>query len=267
MSEQGVLGSLLAAAVAAHTVLIAVVFVAGAALAIWAVLRRKFRWGIVGVAIAALPILAFAVNRGGADERYAERLAEVRALPRTPLTADHPRQLLVEGDLAPVAAMSLIVLGHFDAVETRSMISTAQRFALIERTPECATAARQWLDRDDRRLAVDRTALGAALAPCVATEEGVPWLPASADAVVVRTGTTVKNRTEGRIWGGGAVEIVVRRDQRESLVDYRELPYEERQATITSPLREALPSPPALDEAAVLLEALAAAERAAGSKS
>lgn len=257
MSEQAVLGSLLAAAVAAHNLIMAAIFLAGLALAVWGWVRRRMLWSVIGLGIAISPVALFALNRSSADSRRLDREAEVRALPRERMPPDYPRQLLVEGDLAPATAISLIVLGYFDHVEIREGLAMAQRVALRERDAPCTASAHRWLGRDDRQLGRERPALAAALARCASVEAGAPWLPASADAVILRTADTARHRTKGRLWAGGVVEIVVRRADRERLIDYRERPYEERQVAITSPMAEPLPPPPALDATALLLKALA----------
>lgn len=257
MLEHGLLGGLLQAGVVAHRLLLGVVVLAGAALIIWAVRNRRGVWAVAGVLVALSPLLLLLLGQRGSQGRMAERVAEVRALPRHPLLPQYPRQLLVEGDLAPATAASLLVLGYFEGVEVRAGDYHALKYALLDRGRDCTEVADKWLFRvDDPRRSFDGQSLVTKLKQCAVSRQGTPELPADADAVVLRTDTNAKHRTAGQIWANGAVEIVLRHNRSERLVDYQERPYEERRMQIDSPLSQSMPAGQELDYAKILLAAL-----------
>lgn len=147
-----------------------------------------------------------------------------------------------------------MVAGHFDEIAERDY-RVINAFADPVRDTRCLAAAHQWLASPGRMR--DRAALPGILKTCVTKAEADKANELfKSDALILRTGDSVTLRGRGKAWSLGAVEIQLRRRGREQLIDYREMPYVERPASIWSPLPETINPGPSIDAKAILLAVL-----------
>lgn len=209
--------------------LVVAVAVAGvivfSAAGIWCLTRRRIGWGLAFLAVAAAPFAIQALAIAGQDSRLADRAAQVRGFERTPLTAGYPRVLETQMEWVPPR---ILPMGWFDEVH---IVGEAlfphddpgrREIYRWSDTPECRaiaeatrTAARYRAPPSDERKAC--VTLG--------TVEGA----AAPDAVILlRDHQTTLRRRGGIHHMGGALELRLRRDGRDVLVDYWEAPYVQR---------------------------------------
>ena len=167
---------------------------------------RRWRWAAACLGLAAAPYVLHGLAVARQDAGLAHRQAELAALPRTPLTADHPRVL--EAQVMRSVAARILPMGRFDVVHSY------EDPIRPERLPERRTAYR-WMDTAEcAALAADFRAgvaageprLGSgdyALELCVEetrTEEAGP----RPDAVLfLRDRDTTFAPRGGTVWAGG----------------------------------------------------------------
>jgi len=246
--------------VAGYWLMLGAVVLGGAAVSVWAARRKRWLLLAIGMAIVLTPALLFHFRATNADEEFAQRRADVLAMRRMALPPDYPRLLLVDGRIAPATASALMVAGHFDRAAGREL-GFIDMFVNPVRDARCLTAARQWLTPTDE-MSDKRRALPGILETCVTKTEtngAVSFL--TSDAVIMRLDTRATLRSPGRDaeWSQGIVEIQLKREGREQLVDYRERPHVERPASMWSPLAATIDAGPPLNAQSILLEALAKA--------
>lgn len=211
----------------------------GLGLAIFGVVRRKHWLVAVGLVLAfgqfAWPWLS---NRAQ-DSGVAARRNHVRHLPTTPLRADYPRRLIVEGDIVPNPPAWFIAAGYVDAVDI-----DGQRLVAVPGVDGCREAAMATFDPNaaasrKRREGNPRGKLRPRdkLRQCVSAgpaQEG-------GDAIILRVGnrTTLFDRENARRHGAPvAIQLSVRSGGRELLVHYDEMPILARPSSATRLLPE-----------------------------
>lgn len=192
---------------------------------IWFLVRRRIGWALGCFALAAAPFVLQAMAITRQDTRLSDRAAQVRGFERTPLTADYPRVLETQMEWVPPR---ILPMGWFDEVHVVGE-------GLFPHDRPGRREVYRWRDTPDCRAIADATRTAARFrAPpsyerkaCV-TLETVEDAPTPDAVILLRDNQTTLRRHGGIHHLGGTLELRLRRDGREVLVDYWEAPYVKR---------------------------------------
>ncbi len=239
-------------ALIAGGIVIAVLF--SVVVAIFGMKRRNRSLMIAGAVFASLPFIGFAWSSLRADWAYNDRKREIARMERHVLPADYPRTAIVLGGEAKGALAAYMVLGYLD--EIRGAQSRSNGFfnlgpvtaPILPISPDCRTTAHNYLQTISGDHPSHPTSY-VELTPClkeVGVEDVAVGLPDA--AIMIRRDRGALNREQGRkVWSGGIVEISLRQNGKETLIDYAEMPLINKLYSPFTPLPEALETGPAPD--------------------
>lgn len=222
--------------------------------AIFGIRRRNRPLMIAGAVLASLPFLGFAWSSLSADWAYSERKRDIARLKRHALPAGYPRAAIVLGGEVKGALEAYMLLGYLDGIrdaESRSngLFNLGPITApILPISPECRATAYGYLQTiiDDNPA---RPTSYVELTPClknVGAEDVAVGLPN--DAIMIRRDREALNRERGRkVWSSGIVEISLRQNGKETLIDYAEKPLIGKLYSPLTPLPDALETGPTPD--------------------
>lgn len=189
--------------------------------------KRQWALAVVCFVLAAAPFLTHRGAVARQDDALELRAAEVAGFERTPLTADYPRVLEVQMRWPPARVLPM---GWFDEVHLTGEAMWPNDGAgerVIYRwidSPQCAETAEATRAAANPLRTPDTRLRKACMSETRVRLEGTP-----PDAVILlKDGQTTLRRQGGIHHMGGTLELRVRRDGRELLVDYWEAPYVKR---------------------------------------
>lgn len=248
---------------------VALFSLAALGLFIFGVVKKK-TWAIV-LAIVLGPgqfIMPLLQNLG--QERAAEsRLAATEAMPRTRLTPDHPRQLVIEGEPPEGLLQDILILREVDRIVVRTGYPGSERsqaridkmYELSRQDPACRSALRRkwlrmngWLFFVKQPIGGDQKADHEMIKGCIREVSGT--FADDPRHLVLRLDGHATRKIESRNPVGNVVELSLIEPDRETLVEYAELPYLPNQKSAIRLLPDGYDYPCyQLDAAQILLNA------------
>lgn len=215
--------------VAAQYLLWAVVagsVLAGLALFILGRRRSSRRLAAFGIALAIGPFALPALLNLGQGSAVAQRKAQVAAMQRAAMPADHPRQMAVIGSMEEMDAERLLILGYADQIV---LLDHQPRWFSRARQDAACREAAEILDRYRHSFlylsAARRKQIGAtrSLYETCRPSSREEFALASR-RIVVRIDGSVTQRASGGSAAPEAVEIALHESGKERIVHYDEMP-------------------------------------------
>lgn len=230
------------------------------AIAIFGIQRRNRPLMIAGAAFASLPFIGFAWSSLRADWAYSDRKREIDRMNRHALPVGYPRAAVVLGGDAKGALEAYMLLGYLDNVRAaksrpNGLFTLGPVTApILPISPECRATAHGYLQTiidDNPTHSTSYVELTRCLKE-VGAEDVAVGLPD--DAIMIRRDMEALNRERGRkVWSGEVVEISVRQNGKEILIDYAEKPLINKLYSPFTPLPEALETGPAPDPDSMII--------------
>lgn len=231
-------------------------------------LRRRRALAVACLVLAATPVLGGYWTRRDAayesreqaaalDDRQAlaARAAEVAAFPRTPLSGDYPPILEVHGTLPKKTIRQLLREGVFEEVHVYERYRRRPDNRVVHSfnpAPDC----REFGRGHDERPGADARHRQRLMACFPAMDERYVSVEAAPDAVLyLIDGETTLGRPQG--YHRGRLEVRIRRNGDDTLVDYWEAPYVARRSIVRVEKARRLPKPaPEMDELYFILRSV-----------
>lgn len=204
--------------------------------------RRNLRLAILGAVIGGAPIALPALSNAWGEATGSHRTEQVRAMPRTALPADRPRQLEIRGDMFAHDVARLMILGYFDEVVIDSGYGKTW-FPSADRSGDCRDAVAVRLQTELvfwpglRRPGTDewKNAFEKMKSCAPVSAQAFALKP---DRLVLRLDGAVTLREDDRRAAPDAFQLSLAQDGTEKLIHYDEMPVLDGQSSVTGLLAE-----------------------------